>query len=195
LRFKTKRGRGGVVEEVYASNIDMKDIPGEAISFDMYYEAKDPIPLAGQTAAMPKIEMLPVDESTPQFRNFFVENITVQGAKKGIFVRGLPEMNVKNVQLENLVIQADEGIYCEESEGVSIKNVTLLCKTTNPLIAIHNSGQITFDTVKFQKDAELLMSLSGERTRSVRLLNTEVALARKDFQFANGVSDKVLRRK
>ncbi len=195
LRFKTKRGRGGVVEEVYASNIDMKDIPGEAISFDMYYEAKDPIPLAGQKEVMPKIEMLPVDESTPQFRNFYVQNITVQGAKKGIFVRGLPEMNVKNVQLENLVIQADEGIYCEEGTGLSIKNVTLLCKDTNPVVTIHNSTQVTLDALKIQKDAELLMSLSGERTKSVRLLNTDVSPARKDFQFAGGASDKALSRK
>jgi DNA sulfur modification protein DndE len=195
LRFKTKRGRGGVVENVYASNIDMKDIPGEAISFDMYYEAKDPIPLAGQKAEMPKIELLPVDESTPQFRNFFVQNITVQGAKRGIFVRGLPEMNVKNVEMENLVIQADEGIYCEEGQGLSIKNVTLFCKATKPIIAIHNSGQVTLDALKFQKDVELLMSLSGERTKNIRLLNTDVANAKKDFQFVGGVSENALSRK
>ena len=42
LRFKTTRGRGGVVENIYVNNINMKDIPAEAILFDMYYMAKDP---------------------------------------------------------------------------------------------------------------------------------------------------------
>ncbi|HMR19944.1 MAG TPA: glycoside hydrolase family 28 protein, partial [Sphingobacterium sp.] len=41
LRFKTKRGRGGVVENIYIKNINMANIPGEAILFDMYYDTKD----------------------------------------------------------------------------------------------------------------------------------------------------------
>jgi len=35
IRFKTTRGRGGVVENIYINNINMIDIPGEAILFDM----------------------------------------------------------------------------------------------------------------------------------------------------------------
>jgi DNA sulfur modification protein DndE len=195
LRFKTTRGRGGVVENVYASNVDMKDIPGEAILFDMYYMAKDPIPLAGEKAVMPKIEKAAVNEGTPQFQNFFFQNITVQGAKKGIFVRGLPEMNIKNVQMENLTIQADEGIYCEEAEAIAIKNLTLLSKDTNPLVTIHNSKGVLLDTLQFPKGADLLMHLSGETTKEIRLLNTDVSNAKKDFQFAAEVSNKVLNRR
>jgi len=40
LRFKTTRGRGGIVENIYIKNISMKDIVHEAILFDMYYFAK-----------------------------------------------------------------------------------------------------------------------------------------------------------
>ena len=40
LRFKSVRGRGGVVENIYAKNIYMKDIAQEAIFFDMYYFVK-----------------------------------------------------------------------------------------------------------------------------------------------------------
>ena len=48
LRFKTTRGRGGVVENIFINNIIMKDIVAEAILFDMYYAAQDPVPLAGE---------------------------------------------------------------------------------------------------------------------------------------------------
>src|SRR5438046_4377885 len=75
LRFKTTRGRGGIVENIYVRNIVMKDIVGEAILFDMYYAAVDPVPLAGEKREPPKVETLPVSIETPQFRNCFINCI------------------------------------------------------------------------------------------------------------------------
>src|SRR5882757_3701952 len=62
LRFKTARGRGGVVEKIYARDIAMKDIVTDAIYFDMYYFTKPPAP--GE-----KVEIPAVSEATPQFRD------------------------------------------------------------------------------------------------------------------------------
>src|SRR5215212_3622254 len=59
LRFKTARGRGGIVENIYVKNIRMKDIIHDAILFDMYYFMKPPKP--GE-----KVELPPVTEATPQ---------------------------------------------------------------------------------------------------------------------------------
>ena len=59
LRFKTTRGRGGVVENIFIKDIYMKDIPAEAILFDMYYMAKDPVVLAGEKRELPKVEFKP----------------------------------------------------------------------------------------------------------------------------------------
>ena len=39
LRFKSTRGRGGVVENIYINNISMFDIQTDAITFDLYYGA------------------------------------------------------------------------------------------------------------------------------------------------------------
>ncbi|HSE35686.1 MAG TPA: glycoside hydrolase family 28 protein, partial [Blastocatellia bacterium] len=44
VRFKTTRGRGGVVEKIWISDIVMKDIPTDAIGFNMYYSGGSPIP-------------------------------------------------------------------------------------------------------------------------------------------------------
>jgi DNA sulfur modification protein DndE len=90
------------------------------------------------------------------------------------------------------VIQADEGMYCEEGERISIKNLTLLSKDTNPVITIHNSRQVLLDALQYKKGSELLMRLSGETTKDIRLLNTDVSNAKKDFQFADGVSNNVV---
>ncbi|MBD0299329.1 MAG: glycoside hydrolase family 28 protein, partial [Nitrososphaera sp.] len=97
LRFKTTRGRGGVVENIYINNIGMKDIAGEAILFDMYYAAQDPVALAGEKREPPKVELKPVTEETPQFQNIYINNVVASGAEKAIFVRGLPEMSIKNI--------------------------------------------------------------------------------------------------
>jgi polygalacturonase len=57
LRFKTTRGRGGIVENIFIKDIYMKDIPAEAILFDMYYMAKDPVALAGEKRELPKLNL------------------------------------------------------------------------------------------------------------------------------------------
>jgi DNA sulfur modification protein DndE len=184
LRFKTQRGRGGLVEKVYASHLLMKDIPGDAILFDMYYGGKDQ-----------KIEKLAVTEATPRFQDFYFHDIVVQGAKRGIFVRGLPEMNVKNIRLENLIVQAESGMYSEEGENISVKNLTLLTKDTNPVFTIHNSKEITLDNIRYKKGADLLVSVSGKTSKDVRLVNTDISNAKKDFQFIDGASNAAVGKK
>lgn len=181
LRFKTQRGRGGLVEKVFADNLVMKGITGDAILFDMYYGGKGA-----------NTEKFPATEATPQFRDFQIENIVVQGAKRGIFVRGLPEMNVKNVRLENLIVQAETGMYSEEGDGISIKNLTLLTGNTNPVVTLHNSKRMDFDNLKYQPNTENLFKISGETSRSVRVLNTDISNAKKGFQLSAEVPANIV---
>lgn len=132
LRFKTARGRGGVVENIYATDIAMKDIGGDAISFDMYYAAKDPVPLAGEKRESPEIKARPVTEATPVFRNFYIDNVVCHGAGRGVFLRGIPEMKIQQVQLNNLVLIAKHGIECTEACDISFNNVQLITSDINP---------------------------------------------------------------
>jgi polygalacturonase len=104
LRFKSVRGRGGVVENIYAKNIYMKDIAQEAIFFDMYYFVKF-------ATDSPRDERPIVNEGTPIFRNMKFENIVCHGAKKGIFVRGLPEMPIQNIAIENATFKQKRELY------------------------------------------------------------------------------------
>ena len=193
LRFKTTRGRGGVVEQIYASRIEMKEIVGEAILFDMYYGGRDPIPQAGEKETPPKIELLPVTEATPQFRDFFIRDITCSGAKRGIAVRGLPEMNVKQIKMENLVIQSQEGVYLEEAQNIDLRNVAVYSEQTSPVITVRNGRQIAFEQFHFKPEAELLMRLAGERTAQISLPGTDLSPAKNGFQYTEGATPKTLR--
>jgi polygalacturonase len=193
LRFKTNRGRGGIVEKIYVKNINMKDIGGEAILFDMYYMAKDPVPLAGETREAPKVELLPVTEATPQFRDFHVKNVVCYGAEKALFIRGLPEMNIKNITLENIIIQSRKGIGCEEATGVKIKNMQLVLKETNPVIDVLNSNSILIDGLKYNEGAELLVNVNGDRNSDIRINNVDASKTKQQVKLGDGVKENAVK--
>jgi polygalacturonase len=190
LRFKTTRGRGGIVENIYIDNIQMKDIPGEAILFDMYYMAQDPVALAGEKRELPKVETLPVTEATPQFRNFVIKNVVCNGAAKGIFIRGIPEMHVKDVHLENIILQAEKGIDCQEASGITFKNIVMLSKQTNPVVDIINSDRLTFDKIGYKQDAELLFRVAGDRSKNISIKNTDAGKAKQKILYEFGASEQ-----
>jgi polygalacturonase len=175
LRFKTTRGRGGVVENIFIKDIYMKDIPAEAILFDMYYMAKDPVVLDGEKRELPKVEFKPVDETTPVFRNIHISNVYCNGAEKGIFVRGLPEMHIKDIVLENMVLQAKKGIDIQEASGITFKNIKIISAETNPVIDIVQSDNLLFDNITYTENAELIFRVSGERAKNIKIKNTGTA--------------------
>jgi len=175
LRFKTARGRGGVVEKIYVKNINMKEIAGEAILFDMYYMAKDPVPLAGEKRELPKTEFKQVDETTPVFKNFRISNVYCTGAEKAIFIRGLPEMQVSDVVLENMVLQANKGIDIQEAADVRFKHINIIAKETDPLIDLVQSNHILFDNISYKSGAGLLFRVGGERVKKIDIINTDMS--------------------
>lgn len=192
LRFKTTRGRGGVVENIFIKDIYMKNIPGEAILFDMYYAAKDPIPLAGEKRELPKVEFKTVDETTPVFKNFQISNVYCNGAEKAIFIRGLPEMHVKDVVLENMVLQATKGIDIQEATNITFRNINVISAGTDPVIDIVQSDKLVFDNIRYKNAAELLFRVSGERSNSINIKNTDASGAKEKIVYELGASEKAI---
>lgn len=193
LRFKTKRGRGGTVENIFIENINMIDIPGEAILFDMYYEAVDPVPMAGERREKVKAEKIPVTEETPQFKNFHIKNVFVNGAEKGIFFRGLPEMNIQDITIEKVTIQAKKGIDIIEASNIKLKDITIFSKETTPVVHIENAQNIVFENLKYHDDATLLFDLYGENSKNIQVIKTDVNKAKTISKIASGLSKSVLK--
>ncbi len=147
LRFKSVRGRGGVVEHIYAKDIFMKDIAQEAIFFDMYYFVK--------FATDGERDMRPVvNEGTPVFRNMHFENIVCHGATKGVFVRGLPEMPVSNIVMEKLFLQADKGVELIDASGIRINQAQFVTKETKPVILVENGQELRFDNITYEPECQ-----------------------------------------
>ena len=173
LRFKTTRGRGGVVEKIFIDNIVMKGIPAEAILFDMYYAAQDPVALAGEKREAPKVEFKPVTEATPQFKNIYIKNVVCDGAEKAIFIRGLPEMNIHDISLENITIRSKKGMDCSEAKNIKLTNVKLISENTEPVVDIVNSSNIIFNKFSSVPDPKLVIRMGGDRTNGIQWVNSE----------------------
>ncbi|MFN8346385.1 MAG: glycosyl hydrolase family 28 protein [Spirosomataceae bacterium] len=194
LRFKTARGRGGVVENIYVTDINMTEIPGEAVLFDMYYAAKDPVPQEGESNELPTIKAEPLGEGTPQFKDFYIRNIVCKGAETAILVRGLPEMSIKNINIENAIIEANKGLVCVEGENINLKNVTLLTKDKT-VMQVQNSKNVVLDGIAYGSDKEVLLKVMGDRSEGVRLLHTDASNVKKEVELGVGVKGKVVSKK
>lgn len=192
LRFKTTRGRGGVVENIYASHINMKDIAGEAILFDMYYMAKDPVPLDGEKREMPKIEVLPFNEGTPVFKKFFISDIVCDGAECALFIRGIPESQISQIQLSDLNMKTRYGISCTEANRVDFDRLNLIITETDPVVYIQNSAELRFDHLQYKEGAKLLFGVNGNRSYNIQVTNTALKSAEKKAAFDFGAGSDAL---
>ena len=190
LRFKSARGRGGVVEHIRISDIYMKDIVGEAILFDMYYMAKDPIPVEGEQRALPDIAQKPFDETTPIFKNFTIQNVFCSGAETALFIRGLPEAPIQQIDLKNIQIQSNKGFEIQEASNCSFNAIQLFAKNTNPLIQIMQGTNLRFDTIGFSSGVKFLCSVAGERTKQIQFTNTNFSLAEKKYTITGGATNE-----
>ncbi len=177
LRFKSTRGRGGVVENIYISYIDMINIPAEAISFNLYYEGKSPIPEGADQVGegkAPEETAFPVTEETPVFRNIFMDHITVSNSEIGALFQGLPEMQLQNVTLENSVIEAKTGITMADSKGITFKNV-LIKNAIQPAMNIYNCNELVFEGLNLentQTDNQVIVK--GGKTGSVKFMDSNI---------------------
>ncbi len=192
LRFKTTRGRGGLVENIFINNIYMKDIVGEAILFDMYYTAKDPVPLEGEKRELPKVERKPVDETTPQFRNFSINNVYCNGAEKAIFIRGLPEMHISDIQLKNITIQSKNGIDIQEASNINFNKVHVIPENTHPVVDIINSDGIQFDNLTYPAGTENLIRVSGEKNKNIQVLHTDSSKSKEKLILELGATESMI---
>lgn len=191
LRFKTTRGRGGIVENIYINNIVMKSIPGEAILFDMYYAAKDPIPLEGEKREAPKVEIKPVTEETPQFKNFYINNVVCDGANKALFIRGLPEMSIRNIQIKNLTVKSSIGIEITEAENIQLENIQLVTTDKKPLVDIYNASNVQIKAIKSTNNSEKLLRLGGEKSNQIKW-NDGLTLNEQNTEFEFGANKTML---
>lgn len=168
LRFKSTRGRGGVVEGIYIKDITMNDIITEALLFDLFYGGKSAVEARedGEAFTDSDLPMVAVDETTPQFKDIHISNVQCRNANRAMLFNGLPEMNVSNVRVENCSIHAQTGAQINESDGVLLMNLEIIPES-GPALMFNNVKNVCLDEFKTNKLTPQTVYITGTRNQNI----------------------------
>lgn len=176
LRFKSTRGRGGVVGNIYIENIAMNDIATEPLLFDLFYGGKSASEALadGDEAESTDLTLKPVDETTPQFRDIFIRNVWCNGARRAMLFNGLPEMNVENVTLDDVSIRATLGAQLNESTDVRLTNVKVYPEK-GPALMMNNVKSVKIENFTCPEGMKEAMTVTGSRNCDVEVESAQIS--------------------
>jgi polygalacturonase len=117
VRFKTRMGRGGVVEDILYENIEADGVR-QVFSFNMDAFTTTWLPEEFRTP-------VPPEKGTPVFRNIQVRNLKARNCGSAGRLIGLSASPLRDLTLENVDIQARSGFTIRYTDGLRFKNVTL----------------------------------------------------------------------
>ena len=186
LRFKSTRGRGGVVEKIYISKVRMTDIPTEAISFNMYYGGQAPSDTKGDVRVSGQKEV-PVSEETPQFRDIYIEDVVCRGAQSAILLQGLPEMPIRGIRLRDVSISAQTGMAWMDAENITCQNVNIV-NSKGPVLSLIRTKSVVIDHLTYPAGVEAVIKAQGDANSNIVIKNTDLKTAAKDFDLAAGAT-------
>jgi len=172
LRFKSTRGRGGIVENVFISDIFMVDIPSQAISFDLYYGGKSIAETLAEGGNKITTKIVPVTEETPQFKNISIKNITINGAYQAVFLQGLPEMNLENIEISNLIVKAQNGFSIIDADKIKLNNIKLDIEKPT-VFEIYNGKNIFFENVEFNSTSPKAITIDGAASQNIDFMSAK----------------------
>lgn len=132
LRFKSRRGRGGVVKNIFVEDIYMADIVADAILFDLHYNGRSAVDALADPRGR-EMEPLPVDEGTPAFRDIRIRDIVCKGAGRAMGFNGLPEMPVRNISIDGCSIMSRRGIEIDWAEDITISGLEICASEGEPV--------------------------------------------------------------
>ncbi len=168
LRFKSKRGRGGVVENIYVSNVTMQSIATDALSFNLYYGGRSASEelLLGEKKKKER-ELLPVTEETPSFKNLYFKDIISSDSRRSMYFNGLPEMKIDGIHLENINMTSRLGAEFCESKNITLNNVKL-SSDQEPIITLRNVENVELTNISYPENVQTALQVSGSDISEIK---------------------------
>ncbi|HYW44095.1 MAG TPA: glycoside hydrolase family 28 protein [Bryobacteraceae bacterium] len=136
VRIKSRRGRGGGVENVRFDNWVMDDV-GQAINVTNYYLMEGEV-----RRDAPE----PVSNTTPVFRDIAVSNMNIRRARVAIDVEGLPEMPISGLRISGVVASAKAGMKAFNTAALELHDVRIDAET-GPAFLVRDSHELELDNV------------------------------------------------
>lgn len=179
IRMKSRRGRGGAIEDVRVDNIVMDGVlcPFTA---NLYYFCGP----GGKDSVVSDKHPLPVTDATPAFRRLRFSNITARNVRSAAgFFYGLAEMPVEDVALSNISVDmqpnaeperaemmaglepmSQHGFFCGNVKNISFHRV-LVRGHKGPAFHVENGENLDFDGCRACNDGETFPLTDWEGAR------------------------------
>jgi polygalacturonase len=165
VRIKSRRGRGGVVENVYARNLNVKDMQREVAILNMDYSSDS------KQAA---------NEKPPVFRNMHFRNIVAEGAPTAILVTGLEDSPIQNIRFENMTIGSTKGVICSHVDGLVFDGVSV-APSTGPVFDLASAANVTIQKASAPKGIDVFLKLEGATSSRIRIVRSDLSEAKRVF--------------
>jgi len=153
LRVKSAPGRGGIVENVWAEDIAMKNIQAEAIQIDASYDSKNLI--------------RPTTANLPLFRNFFFKDIECLQADTAISIIGATNSPIQNLSFKNIRMRSERSIVLQDVNGIRFENADIQTRQ-RPLISASNVQNAVFSALEHPPTYRPFVLIEGSRSSDIR---------------------------
>jgi polygalacturonase len=180
IRFKSRRGRGGVVEDIRVSNIIMKHVFCPFV-INLYYYCG----LKGKDQYVWDKNPYPITEKTPTFRRIHFANVTAREVKAAAgFMYGLAENFIEAVTFDQISIHltlesepelpammagikpmTQRGFFCGNVQEIQFNQVTIE-NHQGPAFHMQNSKDVSYHNCKSKNAAEGAILIYEEQTQA-----------------------------
>lgn len=131
IHIKSRRGRGGAVEDIRFDNFTMRNVGAAITISDAGYQMEGEAPDLGKG---------PVSRKTPVFRNIAVSNVTIDGAHSLIRVDGIPEMPITGVRIDNVMGAGRSGLEASYTDDLELNHVELNAESGPAFLVTHSAN-------------------------------------------------------
>lgn len=137
LRIKSRRGRGGVVENVWVERLRVRDMQHEVAILNMDYTADR------NTAVNPH---------APLFRNIHLRDITADGAPIAVRITGLEDSPIEHVTFTDLDLRTTRGVIARHARKLTFTDVNFTV-STGPVFEFDDVTDVTVDGAPYPAEA------------------------------------------
>ncbi|SMO94178.1 glycosyl hydrolase family 28 protein [Gracilimonas mengyeensis] len=170
IRFKTERGRGNVVENIYIHDVIMRNITYQAINFNTFY--------TGPEATGP----------SPLLRNISIKDVEIDGVPIAIELVGLPEKWIENITLENITVKnSEQGARITRVKNMTMKNVEI--HSEQRAMIVEDAYELFLDSVTLEDQVdEKPLLFTGRHTGAI--FTDDFPLDQ--MEFSDGLTEEIV---
>jgi polygalacturonase len=126
IRLKSGSGLGGLMQNLYYSNITMSKVTNPIV-VDLAYSTSTTYPT-----------------DIPAVNGFYINNLTVTGASNAGSMSGLTTSLLQNINFSNIKIAAKTGLAITNASGVTLSNWTITVTSGSQIISTNVTGNNGF---------------------------------------------------